>query len=253
MSGQLGNRIALDNLKVAIASLLLSTIIGLASLFVAISGAHPGASFMQKTTAITQIFGGRPEKAAATLQTTPAAEPPACVPSAQSATSAGGPTAAPPPPTVILQSATTNGVTASVTGLYVKNDNLYANIRITNATGLRFYFQDAQVDPAQAFSLASGGVLNGSYAVQMPICTSDFAGCIDNAPQMAPSHFTYVDPKSTLDIGLHWTIGTYKETAKAGSFSLVLIGRLLPSDADTASGPQPQMFRFNFTDIPISH
>ncbi|WP_304192294.1 hypothetical protein [Phenylobacterium aquaticum] len=251
MSRQPGDTIALDNLKVAIASLLLSTAIGLASLYVAISGAHPGASFMQKTTAITQIFGGRPENAAATLQITTAAQPPSCAPGAQPATPTVGPGVKPQPP-AIIQSATTNGVTASVTGLYVKNDNLYANIRLTNATGQRFYFQDAQVDPAQAFALASGGVLSGSYATQMPICTSDFAGCIDSPSQMAPSHFSYVDPKSTLDIGLYWTIGSYKETAQAGSFSLVLIGRLMASDADTASGPPLQMYRFNFTDIPIS-
>jgi hypothetical protein len=250
--GDPSHRVAVQSLWVAIIFGVIGTLIAAASLLFAFLGyIRPDASVIQKAAAVVQIFTGQSRGASTSLNI----EPPGPAASGPTVTGPRPAVTAPAPraqPQVAIQSATTNGITASVTGLYLRDARLFANIQIVNNTGQRFYFQDAEGDPAQAFALANGGVLTGVSAAQMPACSNGFAACIDNANQMSPSHFSYLDAQSNVAIGLNWYLGEYKETTRQGSFSLVLIGRLLTADANPADGPPPQMFRFNFTGIPVA-
>lgn len=233
----------------------LATIVGAGLTFFGITYAslskgHPDATTSQKLAATTQSLLGQPEKALSTLGGR----------SAVLATNAAPLQPAPPATTqlpvetpVAIQSATTNGVTVSVTNLTIRDNRLYANLQIVNNTASRFHFLDAEGDAAQQFAIASGGNLSAVTASGMPACSNNAASCLDNYAAMAPSQFTYLDPGANMTASLAWYLsGDSKQTARAGSFGVTLIGHLLAPGSKLAETDKPEVFRFNFTGIPVA-
>lgn len=148
--------------------------------------------------------------------------------------------------------ASSSGLTANAVSIIYKQNQLSAQILITNNNKVRVYILDARTDDSQLAFLGSGENLHSPMPAGVTYCNSSYSLCIANPNDITIDKFSYIEPGDSLAIAMNYGVAQKPTDHDTVSFSITFVSRFAKSDVSPEDvGPVKRLtFPFRFLQLP---